>query len=242
MSDFFKDKFVSDLEGSDDGWLTLAIEPYTYSLLDKLEESGFPQEYNITYEDIEKIGIGRYGNITLNQVVSLIIKKHNITGITHEEVLALAQYRYHKPVTITNDIMMNFTDRTMQGTITFNLPEIDESKLNEFALETVKQKFYSAFHSSNADVGRLNEIMDLLECENERKSRSVSKKSTAIRNKFIRIIKDDEWRIRNCDMMLKAADWVLSAMNGNMHGLANLTKLKCMTHGGKVIYSMEEIK
>ena len=91
------------------------------------------------------------------------------------------------------------------------------------------------------EIKKYNEIMSILECTAHLNSKSQRRKNGSITSRFMEILENDTWRIRSGDLMIKAAGWLISACAGNAHGMANFTKLKCMTYSGKVIYSMEEI-
>lgn len=55
-------------------------------------------------------------------------------------------------------------------------------------------------------------------------------------------IERNDWNIRDMDLILKLSGWIREYIEtGCLQSMANITKMKCMTHGGNPIYSMEEI-
>jgi hypothetical protein len=92
-------------------------------------------------------------------------------------------------------------------------------------------------------IPRMQEVLTLLDAKHpDLKSRSARNKGGSIAQCFAEIIRNDSWKVRNLDLMIKAATWIREfVVNGNLAAMANFTKLKCMTYNGKPIYSMEEI-
>lgn len=243
MSDFFKDKVVDELENSDEGWLTLAIEPYTYSLFDRLAEVDLPTEYEITYDDVMYLAGNGFRNITEGDVVKMLLNRDNIKDLKYEDIKHMLSFNQHVCFVASNNLVINLAQKEIVGSLKFVMPDITEESLPGLIHNKVVSRMLYSIHNyiKDRDIGTLNEIMSLLECKEHLKGRSQRKKIIEITNRFATIIKDDEWKIRDCDLILKATDWLRDACNGNIHGIANLTKLKCMTYSGKVIYSMEEI-
>src|SRR5687768_10811530 len=91
---------------------------------------------------------------------------------------------------------------------------------------------------------RMNEILELLGNRKDYlKTKSTSSKIHGMISGFMDIIKNDEWKIRNTDLALNAAKWIAKYCNsGDPGALMQFTRLKCMTHKGQPIYSMEDIK
>lgn len=55
-------------------------------------------------------------------------------------------------------------------------------------------------------------------------------------------IERNDWNIRDVDLILRLSSWIRTYIEtGCLQSMANITKMKCMTHSGNPIYSMEEI-
>lgn len=91
---------------------------------------------------------------------------------------------------------------------------------------------------------RANEIADILECPPEVfKTRSPYRKMNGISAKLKSLVKTNKWRIKNEDLMISISSWIKAYIeDGNLAALANMCKLKVMTHSDEPIYSVEEEK
>ena len=96
--------------------------------------------------------------------------------------------------------------------------------------------------TDSATAGRMNEVLDLLGgCEEDRKGRSVRKKTYVIQRRLKTIFANNEWRIRDAELADKVGFWISSYIKtGNLAAFTNFCKLKVMTHNNMPIYSMEE--
>ena len=243
MNNFFKDAVVDELESSDAGWLTLAIEPYTYSLVDKLFAADLEESYTLTYADlIETIDSGpRHVEIKKPAIIQGILDNNNITDITSRELCKLAELTDHNSFRLSDSVHIDFGQKQLNGTIEFVTPVINEDDILKLVLRVVRDELRDLMYEGKFDIKKYNEVMSILECKEHLNSKSRRRKNRSIVFRFMEILENDTWRIRSGDLMIKAAKWLVQACAGNTHGIANFTKLKCMTYSGKVIYSMEEI-
>ena len=99
----------------------------------------------------------------------------------------------------------------------------------------------------NNDIGRINEIMDLINYKpdphgkNLRASRSINKKMRGIYQRLQQVLIKGEWQVRDADLMISFNEWVNQyIVDGNLAALTNITKLKIMTHKNQPIYSIKE--
>jgi len=238
MSNFFKDKVMDDLENSDDGWLTLAIEPYTFSLLDNLREKDIPEKYTLSYDEVIEACNKNYD---MPAMLKIFFRDKDFSK---EELDFLNFDNYNSKQTsnlfIEDGTWLDRTNEELHGEISIliNLP--DENEIQDLAAIMISRILHNCGH---IDVASGKEVQDILGCpKEEMRSRSSHKIIRSINRRLQEIIRKDEWKIRNIDLMLKAAKWTVDAASGKIDALANLTKLKCMTYSDKVIYSMEEVK
>jgi hypothetical protein len=95
---------------------------------------------------------------------------------------------------------------------------------------------------NDLDVGRLNDIIDVLDANNlSRSSRSFKKKVKAIKFMVSAIFRDNKWKIRDSALADRFCLWIVKYVNdGSLAAYANICKLKLMTHKGLPIYSIKE--
>jgi hypothetical protein len=243
MDDFFKDTVVDELESSDAGWLTLAIEPYTCDLIDRFLAADLEESYSVEYanlvEDAAAIA-SRYGDIKKASVTNSVFKHNNITDITVEELNELVDLKESNDFRFSDEVVIDFSRKQLTGTIELLIPEISEDDILKLVLSRVKNRLRD-LGDDGFNITKCNEVMSVLECKEHLNSKSQRRKERSVAQRFIEIVKNDTWRIRDGDLIIKAAGWLVQACAGSTYGIANLTKLKCMTYSGKVIYSMEEI-
>lgn len=98
------------------------------------------------------------------------------------------------------------------------------------------------------DVGRINEILELIEykpkdgAKSLHSSRSIKKKLHGVLETLRDTLASNKWQIRDVDLMLSFVNWVYRYIqNGNLAALTNITKLKIMTHKKQPIYSIKEV-
>jgi hypothetical protein len=98
-----------------------------------------------------------------------------------------------------------------------------------------------------ADIGRINEILDLIDYKhtehtvNLRTSRSARKKMSGVFRRLHEIFSKNEWQVRDADLMISFVGWINQyILDGNLAALTNITKLKIMTHKNQPIYSIKE--
>ena len=250
MSKLFNDPIYKDLASSDEGWLELAIEPYRFKLNDDI--AALPEEVVLSYELLSKHihneHSARYG-IRVNKgvfVEDLFERTHGyeLDYFTSDHAVRCFELECSPNTTI------DLKNETVNGEIKLvkvrncipddNVPRvICDIAMCKINMRTIRGDDPADF---SARISRANEILDIIGTTDGRSSRSLKKKLVAVRKNVRTILLEDQWRIRSADLIFSFAEWITDyCKNGNQHALMNLTRLKCMTHKGHPIYSMEEI-
>ena len=230
---FFEDKEYENLD-----WLNAAMEVPSFSLNDKAAQ--LKDRYELGYEEIVRLN----GLNTLSMLIECIKNDKVRESMTPKEISIITDRLYF--IEYEEDTILNCEDETLSNPIFLvKRANIFEEKA---LIDTVKGMMWAILNGGGKidrdkqDISRLNEIMDTIGCDTERKSKSRSKKQFAILRHMTNILKDDTWNIRNMDLHIKAAEWIMDySIEGNLAAITNLIKLKCMTHSGNPIYSMKEV-
>lgn len=76
-----------------------------------------------------------------------------------------------------------------------------------------------------------------------KKNRITYKEMETLKDAYKKAILDNQWRIRDTNIIVKIADWIDEYLQDkpNNKGLVNLLKLKIMVDRGMPIYSIEEV-
>jgi hypothetical protein len=93
----------------------------------------------------------------------------------------------------------------------------------------------------------MDELLDMFEATAvarcSRKRVTKGDKMWALRSAVEGIIGEDKWLIRNGELIRKMLMWISQYLNhGNVAAMANLSKLKIMTHTKQPIYSIKEVE
>jgi hypothetical protein len=250
MSKLFSDPEYHKMSTDEESWLELAIEPFRFYLNDMVHllpermELGFEEILNLMKHNTDD----RYMSFESERILKPLIEKAANRKMSNGEMeIMLGLYS----VDIVEESVINFETKTMDHPIVIKRTghEIPEDKLAEVisslavrSLEFNEPRSGTPTHSEV--ISRMNEIFDLIGFEdNARSTRSFRRKAGAIKARVAKIITEDEYRIRNYEIIENFCKHLVNFVNtGNIHALMNITRLKCMTHKGLPIYSMEDIK
>lgn len=230
---FFEDKEYENLD-----WLNKAIEPYTLSLNDKLSE--LENEYILTIEDLN--AGGRSVSVSLSHILNKRFKEKGISFSLNDTVIGAELFDFH----VDPDTTVDFRTGEINKPILVKKKKhvFTDEELPEIAVKYIMRVIdYSSWRIyGDSSISRTNEVMDIIGCTRYKNSKKAINKCIEITNRLIDIVKNTEWNVRNLDLMIKAAQWIMNYIErGDLSGITNLTKLKCMTHSGNPIYSMKEI-
>lgn len=247
MTKLFSDPIYKDMSEKEEGWLELAIEPYHFQLNNDF--AALPDKLEIDVSVIESQlhdGIDKWGtSITVNEMIQQMAAIELKREFSSEEMRIISSmYEFQGDKNLTYDAYL----KELSGKIVMvkkaaSLPE-DEipGLIARLALAKIEIDFKSSMHHKSQTLSRMNEIIDLLGTDEGRKTRSVSKKEYAIKETFKKIILEDKWRVKSASILINAGKWIHQyCVDGNKHAIMNFTRLKCMTHKGNPIYSMEEL-
>ena len=229
---FFQDKEYEDMD-----WLNLAVEEPTFSLNDILVT--LPNEIEVTPELI-KTAIN-YNELTMDMLLNEYIPK----GMPRRDIdHLLSAYTWKLPED-GSELIFNFETEELseplfliKETMFFEgqkLIEVVWSICNNIIIDSIS-------NNRGVEASRINEIADFLNSDNKiRSTRSLQRKVGVLQRGFNTIIKEDKWKIRNMDLLIKSVTWACEYIRtGNLAALTNFNKLKVMTHKKQPIYSMEE--
>jgi hypothetical protein len=231
--------FLKDKEWDQMDWLNRAVEPYIFSF--NLELAKIPSEFVLKYSDVIGFVKDNY-EIRLSAVVNRVMTKSGVNkeGISMLDLLGIDKIFEFR---LESDTELDLDQEIIKGGITLvkKIESLNDDMIREL-LPTLVMNILR-ISGSRANASTVNEVMDILDCKEARSSSSVRKKASALTDHVYNIYKDNTWNIRNVDLAIKMLYWIKGyCENADRCSLANLSKLKCMTHNGHPIYSMEEIK
>ncbi len=229
----FEDKTYDGFE-----WLEKAVEAYIFPEGDTL--ASFPDRIEITYDLIADCTIATNSNMNseLSELISFLVAR-KIVEVPEEHLKFICEWLEIK---ISPNTTIDLEEKSINGEI--SLVKKKSQLEDEDVRDCMRNRVGAVFsYRRDGDVGRMNEIMDLLGCKDSRQSRSTRHKVHAIRDFLNNTIAEDKWRVKNVKLMENCALWIIDYIdNGNLASLSNFTRLKCMVHKGLPIYSMEETK
>lgn len=230
---FFQDKEYEEMD-----WLNLAQEMPVFTANDIL--IAMPDEIAITADVIANHGTP-WNQIDLDS----ILKSHVPEG-THPNIKNALYKAY--TFKVEDGTTYNFKTRNLRGEINLvkNFQMYEGEKLMKLMVnltQTILRDRLGNIPYKSLDVsGRVNEIVDFLNNDSGiRKTRSLNRKIRILHHQYTTVIKEDKWRLRDMDLLLKAVNWACDYIKtGNLASLTNFNKLKVMTYKKDPIYSMEE--
>lgn len=231
--DIFGDKKYEELD-----WLTQTTEPITYSVNDLL--SSMPEELVFEMEDVKLI-VGAYDlSITGQSAFRHMLSKCKIKVQADdlEEIRAC-----YKLVADNEQVLINFETGEITGG-SIRVKKIKECWTEEElkAKLGVKglQKLQNIDHSK-CELGRINEILDLMGDDIGTRKRTVKSKMYDLCDAYLKIMKGNQWNIRNVDLSDRVGLWIKQYIeDGNLAAMTNFCRLKAVTHRGYPIYAIEE--
>lgn len=226
--DIFADKEYQDMD-----WLGKVVEPYIFPLNEVLSQ--FPSRYDLSFDDILPF-FNDYYQFDKADIVRLIAQKNNIS-ISANDLNTLKTFM---TINLSHDVVINLSNKTIQGEFAFicSKSSLEDEEIKEVVANSVSHILNNL---NGSESHRLNDVMDILGVVTSRPIRSGWRKRNEIIHKYRDIILEDKWRLRSAPLAEKVAQWIVEyADTGNLAALSNVTRLKCMTHSGNPIYSMEE--
>lgn len=141
------------------------------------------------------------------------------------------------------ELILDFENETLSGNLRLvKLANTMDEKVLAGLLG--KEGIYriSSMNIPQQGLTRANDIMELLgKCDAGLKSRSERKKRHMIKERLVKLFKDNEWQIKDTELANKVGVWIYQYVcDGNLAAYSNFCRLKVMTHKGQPIYSMQE--
>lgn len=227
--DLFKDKEYEEFD-----WLNKAIEPLLFSIADSF--AAIPSVVEISFEKALEFANDSYSEINFRD---LIPKE----ALPYDELNYLSDF-FILEMDGGTELEVDLRDIPKDKMIRLrktvdHLPEDFQRQYVSLQMNRILTGYRR--DERHANIGRINEVMDIIGCNENRRSRSVYYKMSAISATMSKIVLEDKWRIRNLDLAIKAARWITHyVFDGNLASFQNLIKMKCMTHNGDPIYSVQE--
>lgn len=216
--------------------ITETIESDLNGLLARL-----PEKYDLTFELINSLIKSSYDRtLSIDKIINHLLTQSNLKLPDNPDGL----YECFK-FEISKDLVLDLENGTLQGhaTLIKKTQTIEDETLQKMmGKEGIQAVQYSLRSLDNSNIGRINEIIDLIGgLEQERSHRSVRKKIYAISKRLESIFANNEWRIRDMALANRICYWIKEYMvTGNLAAYTNFCKIKVMTHSNMPIYSIEE--
>lgn len=235
-------KLFTDREFEAMDWLSKTIQPYTCSLNNIIEK--IPDEVFLSEREILDLArrTGQYNFSAIDLMRLLNIFSDNDYNIISKYMAS----------SLINDILEitpidNDSIDTPFCVLKKNKQFLKDEDLLHFVssrLGTIARIYQHGWHNrenKNRRKKRIGEILGIIGLAKKEIPRGIYAIEDKIFDELRTLILDNKWNIRNIDLMMNMVNWIFEYIeNENLAALRNVTILKCMTHSGNPIYSMEE--
>jgi len=229
----FKDKVYEEMDD-----ISKLIEPYQYSLNDDLAQ--FPDEVEITRDHMQTQYSFSVRDVVRSKAKELEL--YNLVDKVWEVGESFFEFKiYDSEGEVAESIDYDFKNNKMNGRILLVKKKayLGDADIVGVIKKTIEDKFYSG--NNTYDSKRINEIADLFNDNTVKKQRSIRKKVRHLSRHLAALIDSRKIDIRDVGLASRFVDWIiLYIKDGNLPALANITKLKIMTHNNRPIYSIDE--
>lgn len=231
----FDDKKFEELD-----WISQVTEPIDSQLNEIL--GLIPEEIILDFKTFCSMLRDGYGiDLSTRSAIDYCIKTYCPgMNVTYDNLSYLRdQFKFEG----ASDITIDFERQVIEGEL--KLVKLSNT-MDEKVLATLlgKEGIYKVSYMNIPQQGltRANDIMELLgKCEAGLKSRSERKKRVIIKERLVKLFKDNEWMIKDTELANKVGVWIYQYITaGNLAAYSNFCRLKVMTHKGQPIYSMQE--
>lgn len=225
-------------------WVSKAIEPLEHKLSGILVT--LPNEVDIDYNMLTAVlGESYYLQMDVSSILRYLQKQYKTGRTSYEEDKKLdACFKLE----VEPGTSVDFDNKVLVGSIRLTKTKFsfEDSDLKNLMGMSGLQYYTSNINRHNTNVARITEVMDVLGVNKDEedfyKTRSGNRKTIMLANRLNRLMRENEWNIRNMDIADKVPQWIVDYVNdGNLAAWANLCKLKVMTHKGLPIYSVDEV-
>lgn len=125
---------------------------------------------------------------------------------------------------------------------------MEEREIRNFVLAHIDGmirvgRYRNQVRSGDLSNSAMNNILDLLEKPEAKSLTSKEQKWLTIKRQWKTIIQENQWKIRDGDLIVKASYWIRDTiLHDDVNAYANFCRLKVMTHGNVPIYEMQELE
>ena len=232
----FKDKVYDELDD-----ISKLIEPYQYSvnedisrMPDRIEVdpstlffSRTPSIRDVLYCKCEELGLRSLQN--------------NLWDVCHRASFFEFEFIDNQGEVVPS-LTYNFSTGEIDGKVV--VVKKNAGFNDDEVIKIASEKAQSQVERINwrdASASRLNEVADLLSITTPLKEKSCRRKVLYLASGLKEVIKSKKIDIRDVSLIEKLAKWIrLYVEDGNLPALANIAKIKIMSHQNKPIYSIQE--
>lgn len=225
---FFSDKDYSQID-----WLGQICLPYEWSLISWFNSLPDSRELSVKQDIINKYYPSHLG-------LSRAVHAKNIFNTAFNPIQPFeVQWIYNTlfSMELSGQVLTPDTDIILKITKNPKAFSTDEAIMAAWKKHAEERLNDSAINmASNGSRFYLYDLLNMTGATSKKVSGSVLKLG------LIKIFAENTWNVRNLDLLNQAITWVISYLEtGNNAAIVNLSKLQCMSHFGKPIYSMEVI-
>lgn len=214
--------------------------------------ANLPDRVELSYKDIFRMGhkgwgVGNALTLSIHTVLSRYnYQFHRLRDNIRTNIENSFEFEY------SEDFYLDIENQTMNGSAALvkKVFQFEDKQLLETAVQNACRHIGSRHWPSKRLKERAITILDLIEPGFGRdwasrvQGKLSSNASYNIQKKFEEAILNNVWRIRNHDVIVKAAEWINDYMcsEWDNSGLVNLMKLKFMLDRDLPVYSVDEVK
>jgi len=231
----FRDKVYEDLDD-----ISKMIEPYQYSVNEDL--SRFPDRLEVSCDMFTSMSYTSIRDILWRKCdeLNLLNLKQNVWDLYQKEFFSFEMV--DDSGDIVDSLTLNIQTKEINGKIFIikNLVAFEDEDVAKLAAD----KIFSIVDRMNwrqTSATRINEVADLLGTAGVLKEKSSRRKIIMLANDAKELIKSKKIDIRDVSLVEKLGKWIeLYCVDGNLPALANIAKIKIMSHQNRPIYSIQE--
>lgn len=237
----FDDKRYDNLD-----WISQATEPMEGRLTELLAR--MPERVDLTYEQVSRLLTDSFRLHVARRdfMIELLLEAtKDMPGdsgsLNYEETGVMNDCFMFE---VQENTIVDMVNKTMTGGVAIVKTQFtfsDNTLKDAFGAKGLNYIRSSLRFGYNIDRG--NKMAEIIGDVGKEyfSARSANKKYKFLYARIKTILEKNEWNIKNIDLADKMCVWISDYISeGNLAALANICKLKVMTHKGVGIYSVEE--
>lgn len=241
----FKDEKYENLD-----WISQATEPMESHLTQLLSQ--LPETFEVDYDKYIYHARNSYSfNMEVRDIIRELLpdteaykamKDSGHDGLTYDEHDTLLSCF---KMEVEEGTVLDCINKKLTGSIRMvKIKHVIDDKVIENMLGSRGLNYFRGHVGRyNIDFKRTTDIMEIMGDVDPGfyRTRSAHNKFNAVYNRMKKLLRENEWKIKDTELANKVARWAADYIaDGNLAAYANFCKLKVMTHKGVAIYSMEE--